>query len=221
MIAILLTGVIITSFLLYKRKKTQLKLKKVLFVGDSMTTIRNKDGQEDNSMETYPNKLKKPLSERGILTNVLAVAGKTTSWMLENLSNELKTNKYDGVFVFGGVNDTFRKVPLQERINNIQKMVDLINEIGAKAYVIVGYDTDNVWEEYLLNPYQWGLKTKSDILEVKKQYIDYQKELKDKIKNAEFVEFNLGKGSAYDGVHPNSIGNTKIASEIYNVLTKK
>lgn len=219
MLALLLTVVIISSCFLYKSKKKQVKIRKVLFVGDSMTTITNKEGVEDDSFETYPNKLKKPLKERGIEVDVLAIAGKTTSWMKENLEEKLKNNKYDDIFIFGGVNDTFRNIPLEERISNIQSMVDLANKNGAKVYVIVGYNTGQVWVEYMLNPYQWGLKSKSEILDVKKKYIEYQKELKNKIKNTDFIEFKMDKDSTYDGVHPNSKGNMIIASDLYNILT--
>jgi lysophospholipase L1-like esterase len=206
---------LLSSFIKNKKNNT---IKNVLFIGDSMTTIRDKSGNENDSFFNYPNLIKK-MKIAGLNIDVLAIAGKTTQWMKDELPKQLDLKKYDDVFIFGGTNDVFRGVPVSDIVKNVQDMVDSILKKGAKPYVIVGYDTKDVWEENLLNHTQWGLKSKDDILNTKQKYIDYQNTLTKDIKNAKTILINMGKGTTYDGVHPNLLGNKIIAENIVRIIT--
>lgn len=198
---------ILYSFTFKKKSKN----KSVLFVGDSMTTTQDKNGVEVDGSYNYPNLIRR-MKISGLDVDTLAIAGKTTDWMKQELPNKIKSKKYDNVYIFGGTNDIFQGSEINKVVNNVQNMVDLALEQGAKPYVIVGYNTPETWEENLLNPTQWGLKSKEDILKVKQRYINYQDALKSNIKNAGLIFINMGKGTTYDGVHPNLDGN-KIISE--------
>ena len=66
--------------------------KKILIVGDSQSAIQNASG--DKITYTYPNILREKLKDKGVTIDVLAIGGKTTKWMLENLPNQLSNNKY-------------------------------------------------------------------------------------------------------------------------------
>lgn len=204
---------LILSFTLKRRKRN------ILFVGDSMTTIRDKDRNESSAFETYPNLIKK-MNIPNINVDVLAIAGKTTQWMKEELPKQLDLKKYDEIYIYGGTNDIFRNVPVKDVVSNIQEMVNLINQKNIKSNVIVGYDTKEAWEENLLNPKQWGLKTKDEILNVKKRYIDYQDNLLKDVKNTNLISIKMGKGTTYDGVHPNLQGNKIIAETIIDNINK-
>jgi lysophospholipase L1-like esterase len=206
---------ILYSFIIKKKVKNR----NILFVGDSMTTIRDKDGNENSAFQTYPNLIKK-MNIPNINIDVLAIGGKTTQWMKEELPKQLDLKNYDEVYIFGGTNDIFRGVPIKDVVSNVQEMVNLINQKNIKSNVIVGSDTKEAWEENLLNPKQWGLKTKDDILNVKKTYIDYQDNLNKNIKDSNLITINMGKGTTYDGVHPNLQGNKMIAETITDVIKR-
>jgi lysophospholipase L1-like esterase len=122
--------------------------------------------------------------------------------------------------VFGGTNDIFGGLPITDTVKNIHDIIDIIIQHGARPHVIVGYDTDETWQKDKLSPTTWGLKSMDDILKVKQRYIEYQKALTDNIKNAKLINFKLGKGMTYDGVHPNLEGSKIIAGTILDIINK-
>ena len=75
----------------------------------------------------------------------LAVGGKTTKWMLQNLTTKLNEKKYDLVFIYGGANDVMSPQPISTPISNIQKMVDLVNGQGGKTIVLTGFDSETIF----------------------------------------------------------------------------
>lgn len=204
---------ILYSFTFKKKSKS----KSVLFVGDSMTTTQDKNGVEVDGSYNYPNLIRR-MKISGLDIDTLAIAGKTTDWMKQELPNKIKSKKYDDVYIYGGTNDIFRGSEINKVVDNIQNMVDMSIQQGAKPHVIIGYNTSQAWEENLLNPIQWGLKNKEDILKIKQKYINYQDALKNGIKNAELIFINMGKGTTYDGVHPNLEGNKIISETIFKSL---
>ena len=125
------------------------KLKSLLFVGDSITAIEYKGNPVTS---TYPNVVKKELEPKGVKVDVLAESGKGTDWLLKNLTEKLKTNTYDRVYIYGGINDMFSSVSIESALQNIQKMVDLIKSKGAEPYVIIGYDAKTFMDENKLKP---------------------------------------------------------------------
>lgn len=199
--------------------KKKVKNKNILFIGDSMTTIRDDNGNESEAWENYPNLIRK-MKIAGLNVDVLAIRGKATKWMKEELPAQLKDKKYDDIFVFGGTNDIFGGLPITDTVKNIQDIVDIMIQHGARPHVIVGYDTDETWQKDKLSPTTWGLKSMDDILKVKQRYIEYQKALTDNIKKAKLIDFKLGKGMTYDGVHPNLEGNKIIAGTILDIINK-
>ena len=95
-ISIVVVGVI--TFMLLKTKnnlnvsKPKLKNKnpkKILIAGDSQSAIKTASGK--NITFTYPNILMKNLPN--VKIDVLAIGGKTSAWLLQNLPNQLKKER--------------------------------------------------------------------------------------------------------------------------------
>jgi len=179
--------------------------KKLLFVGDSITT-----GQS-----AYPSIIQ---GERSDLTiDRVSSIGKQTSWMLDNLKNQLSSNKYDRVYIYGGINDSFSSVPVSTSLANIQEMVDLINQSGADAFVIQGYVIDG-FMDYLKMPITQYVTTKEDYIPLIEKYKQLQASISSTIKNANIIKpINLGD-KTQDGIHPNGEGQQIIANQILKTL---
>lgn len=188
-------------------KKTKL-VGSVLFVGDSITAIEH---NKKPIKTTYPNIIKKKIVNKKTIIDVLAVVGKNTAWQLESLTNKLKTNTYDRIYIYGGINDIFSSIPRQKVVQNIQKMVDLIRKKGAEAYVIIGYDSQHFMDEYKLTSTR-KVADKTSILNFKKKYIDYQNSISFGIRGATIVDkFSIPSSMTFDGIHPTPQGQEIIA----------
>jgi len=191
------------------------KPKKILFIGDSHTAIKKKDGTP--LTYTYPAILKKELESKGYTIDVLALGGMTTKWMLDNLPNQLKNNKYDRVYIYGGTNDASNSsIKLETALSNIQKMVDLSRENGADVFVIVGYKVEGE-KGRLMN---WKIMSvKGTLLNKPEEWIPYiekyqqlQKALPETIKNANFIlPYDL-QGKTADGIHTTAEGQKIVAN---------
>jgi len=193
------------------------KLKSLLFVGDSITAIES-GGKPVTS--TYPNIIKKELEPKGVNVDVLAQGGKRTDWILANLTEKLKTNKYDRVYIYGGINDMFSGVSKQRALQNVQKMVDLIKSKGAEPFVIIGYDANRFMDENKLKPTK-NVPTKAGIIQLKNKYVDYQNSIKTTIKNATIVDkFNIPSSMTVDAIHPTPSGQKIIANSLLKDLLK-
>jgi lysophospholipase L1-like esterase len=183
----------------------------MLFVGDSITAI---DTNGTPVTFTYPNLLKKELERKGIKIDVLAKGGKRTDWMLSNLTEKLKTNKYDRIYIYGGVNDMFSAVTKDKALQNVQSMVDLSIKNGSQPYVIVGYDTEKFMDEDKLKPTSY-VPTKAGMVKLKNRYIDFQNSIPSTIKGAIIVEkINIPSSMTTDGVHPTPSGQKLIADRL-------
>lgn len=189
--------------------------KKILFVGDSITTIEN-NGVTIKS--NYPYLIKKELQPKGVGVDVVAIGGKRTKWMLDNLIVKLKTNKYDRVYIYGGINDMFSAVSEKSALNNIQKMVDVVNKSGAEAFVIIGYDTKYFMDSNKLRTTDY-VPTKLGLEVLKEKYIRFQNLIPTTIKNATIVKkFNIPSKLTMDGIHPTGRGQKIIANNIIETL---
>ena len=185
--------------------------KSMLFVGDSITAI---DYNGTPVTFTYPNLLKKELEPKGIKIDVLAKGGKRTDWLLSNLTEKLKTNKYDRIYIYGGVNDMFSAVTKDKALQNVQDMVDLSIKNGAEPYVIVGYDAEKFMDENKLKPTSY-VPTKAGMVKLKNRYIDFQNSIPTTIKRATIVEkINIPSSMTADGVHPTPRGQKLIADRL-------
>jgi lysophospholipase L1-like esterase len=183
----------------------------MLFVGDSITTIDNKG---ESVTTAYPNLLKKELERKGIKIDVLAEGGKRTDWMIANLTEKLKSNKYDRIYIYGGINDMFSGVSKNKALQNIQTMVDLSIKNGSKPYVIVGYDAKRFMDENKLKTTK-DVPTKAGIIEMKNKYIDFQNLIPTTIKGATIVDkINIPSSMTEDGIHPTPSGQKLIADRL-------
>ena len=184
---------------------------KILFVGDSISAIQTPTGETVSW--TYPAQVKKSLPNA--IVDVLAIGGKQTSWMLQNLPNQLATTKYNRVYIYGGVNDIFSQIPIRTVLSNVQKMVDLVVATGANAYVIIGYSTQNM--DYTKMPMTRYISSKTDYIPMIQKYKEYQEAIPTTIQNAKFIGiFDIG--TLGDGFHPTGTQPRQIANIIINAL---
>jgi len=197
--------------------------KKILIVGDSQSAIKNAQGK--NITYTYPNLLREKLKDKGVTIDVLALGGKTTAWMLENLPAQLKGNKYDRVIIYGGGNDTSNaSIPLDKTISNIQKMVDLSSEHGADVFVKLGYKIEGNFGNINIMPVGRPanlLKKKEDWIPYVQKRKDLQKLIPTRITNATFIPVYDLESKTTDGIHPTSAGHKIVAEKIYESIIKK
>jgi len=232
-VALLIVGV--TTAFVIRRRKNKLNgggdnvpvknnnPKKILIVGDSQSAIKNAQGK--NITYTYPNLLREKLKDKGVTIDVLALGGKTTAWMLENLPAQLKGNKYDRVIIYGGGNDTSNaSIPLDKTISNIQRMVDLSSENGADVFVNLGYKIEGNFGNINIMPVGRPanlLKKKEDWIPYVQKRKDLQKLIPTRITNATFIPVYDLESKTTDGIHPTSAGHKIVAEKIYDSIIKK
>ena len=119
------TVALVGLYVLLTSSTTKKKNLKLLFVGDSNT---------DNTY-SYADKIKKRFPN--ITVEKVAKGGQGTKWMVENLENKLKDNKYDIITFLGGSNDVYGGgVPLQTTKDNILKIRQMIKGNGARAILV-------------------------------------------------------------------------------------
>jgi len=194
--------------------------KKILIVGDSQSAIKNAQGK--NITYTYPNLLREKLKDKGVTIDVLAIGGKTTAWMLQNLPSQLAKNKYDRVIIYGGGNDTSNaSIPLETTIKNIQKMVDMSNDNGADVFVNLGYKVEGDFGNINIMPVGRPanlLKKKEDWLPYVQKRKDLQKLIPTRITNATIIPVYDLQSKTSDGIHPTSAGHKIVAEKIYDSI---
>jgi len=197
--------------------------KTILIVGDSQSAIKNAKGGDITY--SYPNILKEKFKGSGVTIDVLALGGKTTKWMLQNLPSQLAKKKYDRVIIYGGGNDTSNaSIPLDTTISNIQKMVDLSRENGADAFVNLGYKVEGKFGDINILPVGRPanlLKKKEDWIPYVQKRKDLQKLIPEKITNATFIPVYDLESKTTDGIHPTSAGHKIVAEKIYESILKK
>lgn len=223
-----------------EKKSTETTTKRMLIVGDSQSAIRTASGKSVNY--TYPNLLIPKLKKIGIELDVLAIGGKTTDWMLDNLPSQLKKHKYDIVMIYGGGNDSGNlnyeislNPPSNKRgtkfdtLSNFQKMVDLSVAQGADVFVNLGWKSEDPLFEgkgrfanYKVIPLTIYLTTQEEWIPFLKRRMQLQNLLPTGVKNVKkFIpEYDL-KGNTPDGIHPSSAGHKIAAEVIYDEIFKK
>jgi len=203
------SALVVVLFIAF-RNKPKKKPKKILFVGDSLTAIEY-NGRSTNN---YPNLIRRKRPDLTI--DVLAKGGMTTKWMLTNLPNKL-FNKYDRVYIYGGVNDAFNNVPYESVQSNLQKMIDMIRDSGAEAYVVMGYEPSGFmdWKKMPTTRY---VTKKEDYIPLVARYVELQKRFS-ALRNATLVDkFQLSSSMTGDGTHPNGKGQELIAEKILKTI---
>jgi len=145
----------------------------------------------------------------------LAVGGKTTKWMLQNLTTKLNEKKYDLVFIYGGANDVMSPQPISTPISNIQKMVDLVNGQGGKAIVLTGFDSETIF-----NPEKVSTTKYCDrecMIGFKPKRVKYQTDLPNSITGAIIIPKLVGDISwSTDGVHVGSAQHKLMKDHVYS-----
>jgi lysophospholipase L1-like esterase len=172
------------------------KKPRILFVGDSITA------STDASYSYLIKNARKDLS-----VDVLAKPGMTTNWMLQNLRPQLFSNNYDKVFVYGGVNDAFNdSVKIEKTMSNLQEMVNLITNDGARAYIISGIEPIGFMDVNKMPLTKWVTK-RSLYTPMVEKYKKIQNLMPLQIKNATIVpKIQLAGSLTADGIHPNVRG---------------
>lgn len=103
--------------------------KKILFIGDSLTAAFGIDGKG------FVDQLRSQHPELNI--NRIAVTGKQTGWMLDQLKKELATGaKYDIIGIWGGINDIYSANSITGAKKNLQEMYDLAHKAGARVIAL-------------------------------------------------------------------------------------
>lgn len=185
--------------------------KKILIVGDSQSAIKSASGAPISY--TYPNLLKNLYPDKSI--DVLALVGKTTSWMLENLPNMLSKTKYDRVYIYGGGNDVSNSsIPISKTLSNIQKMVNLSKANGADVFVNLGYKVEGDFGNYKIMPITPFIKTREQWIPIVEKRKQLQVAMPEAITDANFIEPYSLNSFTSDGIHPNANGH-KLVAEVY------
>ena len=190
------------------------KTMKVLFVGDSLST----------GDYTWNKKLAEKHPEWKV--DYLTKGGVQTKWMLNELSDKLRNNEYDLVFIYGGTNDMFGSIDKKQTdkykerminlaLSNIQSMVNMIRESGAKPIVFSGYDADEVMTK--------STKFCDDLCMRKgrERMVEFQDRLKN-ISNAVVIPIVQADSSwTSDGIHPGGSGHQTMANYVDSFLKDK
>ena len=167
----------------------------VVFVGDSYSA----------GVNTSYNYLlaKEKLNWR--VTHIVKI-GSSTSWMLKELDRKLYYQKYDVVFIYGGINDLYNGGSVTKTIKNIQAMVDMVTKQGGTAYVIVGFGGE--------------FYDKCCNIGFRNRYIDYQTRLKSEIANTIIIpSLNVSSDlTARDKLHPLPEAQKKLKNHILNYV---
>jgi hypothetical protein len=119
---------LLTSATTKKASKPLLSGKKnnLLFVGDSNTF----------NDWSYADKIKSVLKDNVNVTK-LSKWGESTNWMIKNLPEQLKKDKYDFIAVLGGSNDIYGGgITLDKTKENLLAMDKMIKDSGAKSVFI-------------------------------------------------------------------------------------
>jgi lysophospholipase L1-like esterase len=193
--------------------------KKILFVGDSQSAIKTADGKDISY--TYPRLLKNTLEPRGYEIDVLAIVGKTTKWMKDNLPTQLAKKKYDRIYILGGGNDTSNmSISQNTTLNNFQDMVNMGKSSGADVFVMLGYRIDN-FSDYRKMPLTIYLKKQEDWIPYIERRKEIQTALPKTIVNATgFVPAYDLNAMTNDGIHPTTAGHKIIANIMLKHITQ-
>lgn len=190
--------------------------KKILIAGDSQVAIQNEQGGKITY--TYPNILKAQLEPMGYEIDVVAIGGKNTDWIKENLQNKLAQKKYDRVYLHGGGNDVNNaSIPLEKTISNFQTMVDSVNQAGADSFIVLGYKIEGEsgkFGNYKIIPLTRYLSRQEDWIPYVEKRKQLQSRLPNEVINSRFVPVYDLNQKTEDGIHPNAEGHKIIANKI-------
>ena len=185
------------------------KNKNILIVGDSIT---------QDASGTWSNLFKQKQKDKNV--KILAISGKQlTSWMKPELEKELKINKYDTVYIYGGVNDAVSKKTTSEIITALQSMVDTVKNSGGQAIVITGYDGEKDMDVSKIRNFKY-IKTREEYIPLLNEYRTYQKTIAANGIKGALVIPKVSIGVIGDGFHPSGKQAKKLYEHIINNTPK-
>ena len=179
--------------------------KSILFLGDSLT-----EGYGLSKEESYPTLvgelIQKELNKDVEIING-GVSGSTTNDAIARLKWYLR-KKPDIVFVALGANDGLRGYGLSKSQQNLEKIITMAKDSGAKVLLAGMLLPPNYGDEY-------SKAFKQMYLDVKKKYdLRMLPFLLDSV--AGDMEYNQK-----DGIHPNAEGYKLIARDVFEFLKKE
>ena len=111
------------------------------------------------------------------------------------------------------------KVRSHREIANIQKMVDLAIQNGARPYVVLGYEPVG-YMDYRKMPTTRYVTRKEDYIPLIARYKTLQQMMASEIKRATIIpKIVLGSSYTSDGTHPTAAGQRIIADPIKRYLS--
>lgn len=96
----------------------------ILFIGDSLTAYAQ--SYADQLRQICPN----------LTYKKIAKVGEKTDWMHQQMINELKSNKWDVVVIWGGVNDIYARNSVTEAKGHLSSMYSLAQENKVKLVAL-------------------------------------------------------------------------------------
>jgi len=197
---------IIISESQYNRLLESTDSESILIIGDSHSV---------DAGFTYSSLIKNKYSD----VKIAAVSGKRTSWMVEQLSQELSKKHYDKVIIWGGANDMFSNTSISSAISNIQKMVDMVNDQDGTAFVIVGFDQNVFSKKGKFKSTKYATSAEMD--KMRERYINFQEQLPSGIKNATIIpSFDINNSHTSDNIHGNSSAHGQVFRIVNGYLQK-
>ena len=189
------------------KEDTTKSKKNVLFLGDSLS---NGVGYTWNYelAEKYPNWNVKHITK----------GGETTNWMLSQLMAELSNKKYDLVFIYGGTNDMFSLITIDQVLDNFKRIIELVKRQGGKTIIFTGYDAGKVMSKENLIP--TNLCDINCMLKGRERMMELQKKLQrldDAIVIPPFKK-NADPSWASDGIHVGSSIHSMMGDYAYDFL---
>jgi lysophospholipase L1-like esterase len=166
---------------------------RMLFIGDSLTCYKY-GWQHQVAVAKGNNYLN------------LAVSGTILSQMKTSLNAQMKKDAvFATAFIYGGCNDGFCYVDLDQSLKYTQMMVDTCNARGIKPVVVIGFDAEKVIKKTIYN--------EEITVRSRNRYALLQKKMKEQLKNCLIVPVNPNfyYEDTSDGIHFMGTGHKKMA----------
>jgi len=178
----------------------------ILIIGDSHSV---------DAGFTYSSLIKNKYSD----VKIAAVVGKRTSWMVEQLSQELSKKHYNKVIIWGGNNELSSNSSISSAISNIQKMVDMVNDQDGESFLIVGFDQNVFSKKGKFKATKYATSEEMD--KMRERYISFQEQLPSGIKNATVIpSFDIDNSHTSDNIHGNSSAHGQVFRTVTEYLQK-
>jgi len=191
----------------YRRLIESIKNESILIIGDSHSV---------DAGFTYSSLIKQKYDN----VKIIAVGGKRTSWMLDQLTQELSKNNYDKVLIWGGANDMFSNVSVNSAISNLQKMVDLVKNQNGIPYIIVGFDQNIFSKKGGYKKTKYASSSEQD--DMRQKYIEFQNQLPSGLSGAIIIpSFDIDNSHTSDNMHGNSSAHRQVFDIVSDYLDSK